>query len=252
MIFYVKVLSRKKMKPKIAYITGTSSGIGHALALKLLNENYFVIGLGRSNNIKHSNYEFISLDLRKADVVQNFNFKQIPATERVLINNSGMLGDVLPVGELSSNIISDVMNVNTIAPQILINTFIQTFANQNGSLHILNISSGAGKRAIDAWATYCASKAALDIFSETVKLEMELREKKNFSIHSVAPGVVDTQMQDRIRAASPEKFKMSQKFHDLKNNNELISADFVAEKLMHLIQYPKNYPNNIMSLSDIS
>lgn len=239
-------------KTKIAYITGTSSGIGHALALQLLEVNYFVVGLGRSNNIKHSNYEFISLDLRKVEDVQNFNFKQIPADERILINNSGMLGDILPVGELSANIISDVMNVNTIAPQILINTFIQTFANQAGSLHILNISSGAGKRAIDAWATYCASKAALDIFSETVKLEMELREKNNFSIHSVAPGVVDTQMQDRIRAASPEKFKMSQKFHDLKNNGELITTDSVAKKLLNLIQNPKNYPNNILSLSDIS
>ena len=76
-----------KINTKIAYITGTSSGIGHALAQQLLEANYFVVGLGRSNNIKHSNYEFISLDLRKVNDVQNFNFKQSPAGERNLINN---------------------------------------------------------------------------------------------------------------------------------------------------------------------
>ena len=236
---------------KIAYITGISSGIGHALALTLLDANYFVYGIGRSNNIKHANFEFILLDLRKVETVQNFNFRQVTATERILINNAGMVGEILPVGELSATSISEVMNVNTIAPQILINTFIQTFSNQKGSLHILNISSGAGKRAIDAWATYCASKAALDMFAETVKLEMELREKKDFHIHSVAPGVVDTAMQAQIRAASPDKFKMSQHFHDLKNKGELVSPVHVAEKLLGLIKNPSNYPNNILSLDDI-
>ena len=179
------------MKTKIAYITGTSSGIGHALALQLLEAEYFVVGLGRSNNIKHSNYEFISLDLRKVEDVQNFNFKQIPADERILINNSGMLGEVLPVGELSANVISDVMNVNTIAPQILINTFIQTFANQKGSLHILNISSGAGKRAIDAWATYCASKAGLLGLMRSWAVEYA---PQNILVNAICPGWVNTDM----------------------------------------------------------
>jgi benzil reductase ((S)-benzoin forming) len=236
---------------KIAYITGVSGGIGKALSLELLNAGFFVYGIGRSNNIKHPNFEFIPLDLRKIDLVQNFNFFQRPAAQRLLINNAGMIGKILPVGELSASAITDVMNVNAIAPQILINTFIQTFANQTAPLHILNISSGAGKRPIDAWAPYCASKAALDIFAETVKLEMELREIKNFFIHSVAPGVVDTGMQVRIRAASPEKFKASQRFHDLKNNGGLITPEHVSQRLLRLISEPARFPNNILSLTDI-
>lgn len=239
-------------KNKIAYITGVSGGIGKALTQELLNAGFFVYGIGRKSSIKHPEFEFIELDLRKIDLVQNFNFFQRPAAQRVLINNAGMIGKILPVGELSASAITDVMNVNAIAPQILINTFVQTFANQTAPLHVLNISSGAGKRAIDAWAPYCASKAALDLFAETVKLEMELREKKNFFIHSVAPGVVDTEMQVRIRAASPEKFKASQRFHDLKNKGELVAPEHVASQLLKLIHNPENYPSNILSLTDIS
>lgn len=236
---------------KICFITGISSGIGNALANELLKKGYTVFGIGRTNTVKHENYEFISLDLRKSEAVTYFRFPQHPADSYLLINNAGMIGEILPVGELNSENIVDVMQVNTIAPQILINTFIQTFSRQHVPLHVVNISSGAGKKPIDAWATYCASKAALDLFSETVKLEMELRDQKDFFIHSVAPGVVDTNMQTEIRAASPEKFKSSQRFHDLKNNGELIAPEFVAEKLAELIQNPTNYTANILSLSDI-
>lgn len=236
---------------KIAFITGISSGIGNALALHLLKNDYTVFGIGRSNTINEKNYQFIQLDLRKSDAVSYFRFPQHLAESYLLVNNAGMIGEILPVGELSPETVVDVMQVNSIAPQILINTFLQTFMRQNVPVHVLNISSGAGKRPIDAWATYCASKAALDLFSETVKVEMELREQKNFSIHSVAPGVVDTEMQVKIRAASPEKFKSSQRFHDLKNNGELITPQLVANKLMTLITDPKKYPNATLSLSDI-
>jgi len=238
-------------QPKVAFVTGVSGGIGNALVHQLLANDYFVYGIGRSNSINEKNYQFIPIDLRKPDAVNHFNFPQVPANAYLLVNNAGIIGEILPVGELSSVHFSDVMQVNATAPQVLINTFIQTFSRQLVPLHVLNISSGAGKRPIDAWASYCASKAALDLFSETVKQEMEMRGHQNFFMHAVAPGVVDTAMQNKIREASPEKFKASQRFHDLKNNNELVSPAHVAEKLMHLISNPSTYENCLLSLSDI-
>lgn len=236
---------------KIAFITGVSSGIGNALVLELLKNNYSVYGIGKTNTISEANYTFLSLDLRKSELVSYFRFPQQPAQSYTLINNAGMIGEILPVGEVSSENIIDVMQVNTISPQILINTFIQTFARQNATLHVLNISSGAAKRPIDSWATYCASKSAIDLFSETIKHEMDIRAVPNFHIHSVAPGVVDTNMQQKIREASPEKFKASQRFHDLKNNGELISPEFVAQKLMTLINEPNLIKATVLSLSEI-
>ncbi len=236
---------------KIAFVTGVSTGIGKAIVLELLQHNYLVYGIGRTNTITAQNYQFIPLDFRKSELVAYFRFPQLPAASYLLINNAGIIGEILPVGELNPENIMDVMQVNSIAPQVLMNSFIQTFMRQNVPLHILNISSGAAKRPIDAWATYCASKAAVDLFSETIKLEMELRAIKNFYIHSIAPGVVDTNMQAKIRDASPEKFKTSQRFHDLKNNGELISPEFVAKKLMSLIDAPQSILATTISLSEI-
>jgi benzil reductase ((S)-benzoin forming) len=236
---------------KIAFVTGISGGIGNALVHQLLQNGYAVYGMGRSNTINEKNYQFISLDLRRSDAVNHFNFPQVPASAYLLVNNAGIIGEILPVGELSSDHFSDVMQVNAIAPQVLINTFVQTFSRQQVPLHIVNISSGAGKRPIDAWASYCASKAALDRFSETIKLEMELRNQDHFFVHAVEPGVVDTNMQAKIREASPEKFKASQRFHELKNNNELVSAEHVSEKLMHLVSNPHKYNDCLLRLSDI-
>ena len=236
---------------KIAFVTGVSTGIGKAVVIELLQDNYLVYGIGRTNTITNPNYQFIPLDFRKSELVAYFRFPQLPAQSYLLINNAGIIGEILPVGELNPEHIIEVMQVNTVAPQVLMNTFIQTFMRQNVPLHILNISSGAARRPIDAWATYCASKSSIDIFSETIKLEMELRDVKNFYIHSIAPGVVDTNMQTKIREASPLKFKASQRFQDLKTNGELLSQEFVAKKLMSLIKDPQAFLKSTITLSEI-
>src|SRR5690606_15807073 len=127
--------------------------------------------------------------------------------------------------EVNNQSIVDIMVTNTIATQLLTNKFIKSFLTSSLPLKILNISSGAAKRPIASWASYCASKVAIDLFSETIKLEMNERGITNFTIHSVSPGVVDTNMQFEIRSASPEKFKTSKRFRDLKNNDELQHPD---------------------------
>ncbi len=236
---------------KIAFVSGVSSGIGKAIALELLLNQYSVFGIGRTNTIYNPNYQFIHLDLSQPKQVKEFEFIELEAHSYLLINNAGIIGEILPVGELNPKYISDVMQVNTISPQILMNRFIKTFITKKVPMHILNISSGAAKKPIDAWATYCASKSAIEMFSQTIKLEMELRDIKKFYIHSLAPGVVDTRMQSKIREASPSNFKYSQRFHDLKTKGELISPEFAAKKIMSLIRTPESFLNSALSLSEI-
>src|SRR5688572_18985668 len=100
---------------KIAFVSGISSGIGNALVHQLLQNGYFVYGIGRSNTINEKNYQFISIDLRKTESVNHFNFPQVPANAYLLVNNAGIIGEILPVGELSSDHFSDVMQVNAVA-----------------------------------------------------------------------------------------------------------------------------------------
>jgi benzil reductase ((S)-benzoin forming) len=235
----------------LVYITGTSSGIGEALAHKFLSEGHKVVGMSRKCSIKASNYEHIHIDLSDLKAVSEFDFKSNVFDDVVLINNAGMLGPVKPIGHQVEEDIIHLNNVNVIAPQILTNKFVHKFLPIDKHYQILNISSGAGKNAIDAWSTYCASKAAVDLFSETVAQELHSRNHLNWSIFSIAPGVVDTKMQTEIRSSNPKNFKNHQKFVDLKYNNELTSSTVVAQKYFEIISDSEAYSKVVFSLRDI-
>ena len=235
----------------IAYITGTSSGIGQALAEKLLSDGHTVFGLSRHQTIKHNCYTHITIDLADLDQVNKFEFFHHDRDEVILVNNAGIIGPVKPVGQHESSEITRVNNINVIAPQLLCNRFIKVFKAQKARCQILNISSGAGKRPIDAWSTYCASKAAIDLFSETMALELTERKYNNWHIYSISPGVVDTAMQSAIRSANPIEFLNHGKFVALKENNELWAPKKVANLLGLIIYNPENYPESIISLRDL-
>lgn len=236
---------------KIAYITGCSRGIGQAIAELLLDRGYIVYGISRTSTIQHHHYYPIQLDLSKMEAVEAFYFDAV-GDEILLINNAGAIGEIAPVGSLSNKTIVEVMNINTLAPQVLMNKFLATYKNQKLSkAHIINISSGAGKYAIDAWATYCASKAAIDLFSETIRQELQLHQLSNWFIHSIAPGVVDTAMQGEIRAADPSNFKAHDRFIQLKAENELAQPEIVARKILPIIQNPQSFENTLLSVRDL-
>jgi benzil reductase ((S)-benzoin forming) len=215
-----------------------------------LAEGYIVYGLSRSNDWEQENYRFVPIDLSNLEAVSRFRFNQLGKELTVLVNNAGMIGDISPVGLQDAESIQKTHFVNTIAPQILMNTFVRDTQDQKGKKHILNISSGAGKYPIDAWSVYCSSKAALDLFAETLKEELQSRGEDSYTVHSVSPGVVDTQMQTEIREADPELFLLSDKFRKLKTNQELSSPILAADKLFQIIENPSQFPENLVSLRD--
>ena len=235
----------------IAYITGASSGIGKALAEKLLELNHQVIGLSRHQTINHPNYEHINIDLADIKQVESFSFPANLKDDILLVNNAGSIGPIKPIGHQIAKEIIEINHLNLIAPQILCNQFIHQYqSNSEPKYTIINISSGAGKKAIDAWATYCASKAALDLFSETVFQELKTRNHLNWKIYAIAPGVVDTEMQSVIRSANPKAFFRHQDFIDLKINNELTSTSEVANQLSEIINGHYNDLPVVFSLRD--
>lgn len=217
-------------------ITGTSSGIGKALAEHYLAKGERVIGISRSNTLQDALFTHIPCDLSNIKELEQLELKKHITQQDFpisLFNNAGTIGDINRSHELSLSHYTQVANLNIVAPQYLSTLVLQTFGFENVSF-ILNISSGAGQRPIPSWAAYCASKAAIDLFSRTLQEEI-LELGYSTRIFSVAPGVVDTQMQVTIRQSGEENFSQNKKFVELKEENMLRSPEEVAQLLTELL-----------------
>jgi benzil reductase ((S)-benzoin forming) len=219
------------------YITGVSSGIGEALANQYLKAGHSVTGIGRGHSIQHPKFSFQSLDLMDVKAVLSFQF-DVSQDSLVLINNAGQIGAIQRISEQTESDIEAVMTVNTIAPMLLCQLFLKQVPLTKKQT-IVNISSGAANRAIPAWASYCASKIAIDRFSETIDLE-EKERGRNLRVFSIAPGVIDTPMQEKIRAASATDFSSHANFVQLKKANDLTTAEQTATKICLLIENASN------------
>ena len=237
-------------------ITGTSKGIGKALAEELLqNESNFVIGVCRSSTITHKNYRHQPLDFSDIPAVEN-NLQKVflpfkDAEKLVLINNAGVLGDIGYVGEgMPNERFEFVFDVNVIVPAMLMNTFLKVYQQHPAKKLIVNISSGAGKYPIDGWASYCASKAALDMLSMTIQKEQDMR-GSGVKVYALAPGVVDTAMQENIREADAGRFSTVEKFREYKANNELAQPEDVAHKIIHFLNNTANYKDVVLDVRNM-
>jgi len=237
---------------KYYFITGTSSGIGKALAEQLLKENEVnVIGISRTCTISHPNYQHFSLDLSNTETAKTFNFPELSnAQEIVLINNAGVMSEIKRIGQQKTENINNDYNVNIISPSIFINLFIKTYQNYTNNRAVLNVSSGAGRHTVDAWSVYCASKAALDMFSKNIDIEQSFFPKeKQIKIFSVAPGVIETRMQEQIRKTSEKDFSDVKKFVNLKNDCLLSSPEETAKLLLKILT--GNYSNVILDVREL-
>ena len=214
------------------FITGVSKGLGKALATEFLKLGNEVIGIGRSHSFTDKNFRFISCDLENLEHVNKLDFGKLSSSV-LFVNNAGIIGEIERISEQTSSDIQSVLNANTLAPMLLCQKILKAFAPTEG-LSILNISSGAGKRAIPSWASYCASKAALDIFSETIYLE-EKERGRNVRIYALSPGVIDTEMQNKIRSKKTSSFSSSEAFKELKTSGELVQPELIAQKIIQLL-----------------
>lgn len=230
------------------FITGASSGIGKALAEYCLEQGHAVTGISRRKSISHENYQHVQLDLSDVNAVTEFQFPDVSGEKVVLVNNAGTIGEIGHIGnsKLTKQALISTMNINTSALMVLSHQFVMQFSDLN--FFILNISSGAANADLDGWAAYCASKAAVDRFTYVVQNEIEQKKLKG-RMQAVYPGTVDTEMQGVIREANPELgFSNQQRFIDLKQNQELRDAQWLAKQLWNIIDQNEQYPETVFRI----
>jgi benzil reductase ((S)-benzoin forming) len=215
-------------------ITGTSRGIGKAIAENYLSLGEKVVGIGRTHTLSNPNYTSTICDLADSKAVNQLDFSNLPNEEIIFIHNAGILGKVDYFERLESIEIEKVMQVNLFSGAKILQKLLQQIPKQQ-SFKAIFISSGAGRSPIASWAAYCASKAAVDLFCQTIQLEEEQLGRNEFKCLSVAPGVVNTDMQAAIRATDISSFSEIERFKDYKNTNQLYAPELVAKKLFKLV-----------------
>ena len=217
------------------------------MAELLLSENYLVFGYSRTNQIENKNFTFTTIDLSNLQEVQKMQFPNVDvATDVLLVNNAATIGSILPIDKKSEKEIIQEYNLNIISPTLLSRKFINTYSDNKKLL--INIGSGAANKAIASWSAYCATKSGLDMFTEVIAEEKH----KNLTIFSIHPGVVDTNMQKKIRESDAEFFPIRQQFIDYYSKNELFSADFVAQKIYQIIAKRVILTDVLVDLRDFS
>lgn len=221
---------------KLAIITGGSRGLGAALVEKYAAMGWETIELSRSGNHPFSHSCDFS-DRQASSVVLNQLFLELsqkPWEQIAVINNAGM---IKPVGKASEFKPADWhanIDVNFTAVVAVTSFFIQFFQNHAANKYIVNISSGAAHQPRFGWSLYCATKAAVEMFSNSVALEQQLQAHPVNSI-IINPGVIDTQMQQEIRETPVELFPDRARFEGFSAEGLLSNPVDVAAEIIDIV-----------------
>ena len=205
---------------RLGIVTGTSGGIGRAVAEAMLGRGWEVVGIARRDSpIRHAAYRHAHIDL--ADVAGlgaalegALGESLAVARSRLgLVNNAAILGPVGPLATVDGAALARAFAVNVVAPACL--TALVLRRRGGARLSVVNVSSGAATRAYAGWGAYCSTKAALRMLGLVAAAEAQEGAARGVSLVSYEPGVVDTRMQAEVRSLEPVAFPQVQRFRDL-------------------------------------
>ena len=226
-------------KTPICILTGASRGLGLAMARQLLARGHRLLTLSRKPNpaLDGPLVEQWAVDLaqpaeaaaRLAAWVRALPRAQIASL--TLINNAAGLATPAPLHAGDAAEMSAALRVGLEAPLLLSAAFLKASDDLIVPRKLLNISSGLGRFAMAGSAVYCATKAGLDHLSRSIALEQAAR-PHGAKVVSLAPGVIDTDMQVQLRGADLALFPDRARFVGLKEGGQLDSAEAAAAKVL--------------------
>lgn len=236
------------MTTPLTLLTGASRGMGLAMAEQLIDAGHDLLCISRKTNdaleararARGVKLEQWPHDLARGEAVAAKLETWLQARGEAglasvtLINNAGVVPTIAPLGDIAAADLAQALRVDLEAPMLLTGAFLRATAGWNVPRKVLNISSGLGRRAMASQAAYCAGKAGLDHFTRCVALEEALR-SNGARVCSLAPGVIDTEMQVQLRGADPSRFPDVGNFQGMKDKGQLTSpADAAARVLAYL------------------
>lgn len=211
--------------PWRAVLTGHSRGLGLGLAEALLAEGAEVLALSRNPIDARAGLIQVPIDLGDVSVVAAWlaggeMARFVAGAGRAaLINNAGTVAPIAPLGEQGSTQIGHGIALNVAVPLMLADGFAVA-TNGCSDRRLMHISSGAGRKPYPGWSVYSATKAALDMHAQSVQADKLV----GMRVESLAPGVIDTDMQAEIRGTPESRFVLRADFQAMKAEGELADA----------------------------
>lgn len=234
----------------LTILTGASRGMGLAMARQLLDPTRHLLCISRqvtdalTEEAKALGAPLTQWSQDLADTTGAAHRLQAilesqPAStwaSATLINNAGVIPRIGPLDQCPPDDLANALRVGLEAPMQLTAAFLRATtawvdAGWRGPRKVLNISSGLGRSAMAAQAPYCAAKAGMDHFTRCSALD-EAHREHGARLVSLAPGVIDTDMQVQLRAGDPAAFPDRSRFVELQRQGQLTSPDAAAARIL--------------------
>ena len=233
---------------KTALITGATSGIGKATAALFANQGFKLVICGRRTEVleelkaelsRFTEVYTLSFDQRIFSEVQNAilslpeNFKNID----ILINNAGNAHGLEPLSE--GNIEDwDAMMDGNVKGLLYVSKLIIPGMKAQNSGHIVNISSVAAKQTYANGVVYCASKKAVDVISDGMRLELT---EFGIKVTNIQPGLVETEF-SKVRFKGDEE-----RANTVYQGYKALEAKDIADAISYCVNAPKH-----VAISDLT
>ena len=238
-------------KPSLFILTGASRGLGLSLARQLLQDGHRLLCISRHNapdlaahalategmSLAQWQYDLTDAHAAAERLVTWLQDAAGQVANATLINNAGAIPPVVPLAAAEADDTVRALRVGLEAPMLLTSAFLSATREWDVPRRVLNISSGLGRRAMASQAAYCTAKAGLDMMTRCAALE-EASRPNGARLCSLAPGVIDTDMQRQLREADPAAFPDHGHFTALHSNTQLASPDDTAERILRFLARP--------------
>lgn len=236
--------------PHLYILTGASRGMGRAMAEQLLQPGGHLVGISRHADpalaaqaaAQGAALEQWAHDLQDAgpavrQLQQRLATGGAPWSGATLINNAGMIPAVVPLRDAGDEDTARALRVGLEAAMRLTSAFLGATRGWTVPRRVLNISSGLGRRPMASQSAYCAAKAGMDMFTRCAALD-EARLPHGARLCALAPGVIDTGMQQHLRSADAGAFPDRSRFTALRAEHRLLSPQDAAARVLAYLARP--------------
>jgi NAD(P)-dependent dehydrogenase (short-subunit alcohol dehydrogenase family) len=239
------------MTEHLYILTGASRGMGLAMAQQLLTPGNTLLCISRNASPRlatsaqesgqalmqwtHDLADTEGVSARLRDWLQSQDPTRFASA--TLINNAGVIPPVVPLRQSQPADLAKALRVGLEAPMAMTAVFLGATQAWRIPRKVLNISSGLGRSPMASQAGYCAAKAGMDHFTRCLALD-EAQHPHGAKVCSLAPGVIDTDMQVQLRGTASEAFPDQSKFAQLKARGQLSSPEQAAEQVLRFLARP--------------